>query len=151
MHPACCAACGTGTCDLGFMDLAIYYDYEGQVYLCMTCVEELTESAGLLNSTEIRYLEALTKDATAEAERLRSENEALSERLNHYDSLFDVKFDSHPDLSVAEQQRRTEVREPSAELTDEVGDNESVVTESGEVEGTTESVRSESSNGSLEL
>src|SRR5690349_9541715 len=70
MHPACCTTCGSGSCDEGFVDLGTYYDYEGQLYICMFCVYGITETVGLLNRFEIDFLKNKSEELATQNSEL---------------------------------------------------------------------------------
>lgn len=96
MHPGACAVCGNGTCEDGYVDPGVYYDYEGQVYFCMRCVEELIATVGGATGAELLVTADLTTRSMEENERLKRENEALNAELEQYRSLMRVANQSSP-------------------------------------------------------
>lgn len=140
MHPGCCAVCGNGTCEFGYVDLGVYYDYEGQVYLCMTCIDkDLTEVAGLLSKGEVELLQHEANELAKSNKQLTEQLEKANERLNHYDSLFVDRFSSHPfiasdsteqqdDESISEFQQRD--NEPVSGLVSEREESDAELSES---------------------
>lgn len=88
LHPGCCAVCGNGTCQDGYVDLDVYYDYEGQVYLCVTCMTQAGEAIGMLSKDESVHLEDTNVRLADLASTLESELAEANERLNKYDSVF---------------------------------------------------------------
>jgi hypothetical protein len=87
MHPGCCALCGSGNCDDGYVNTGIYYDYEGQMYLCNTCAIQVAEVIGCLSPDETVHLQGLLSDTAKELASVKAELEANNERLNDYDAL----------------------------------------------------------------
>lgn len=79
MHPACCLACGVGNRQEGYVDLATFFDYEGQMYLCRYCLEEAAEVMGCLTEREAEAIQARSLE-------LASENKQLTEKLNAAES-----------------------------------------------------------------
>lgn len=69
-----CAVCGNATCEKGYVDPSIYYDWEGQIYFCVPCVSEMSEAIGLLNLLETEHLKTLSTG-------LAEENKVLKERV----------------------------------------------------------------------
>lgn len=74
MHPGVCLACGVGTRQEGYVDLQVFFDYEGQMYLCALCLEEAAEVIGCLRPSESVHLQQLS-------EKIANENAELKERL----------------------------------------------------------------------
>lgn len=87
MHPGSCALCGSGNCDDGYVDLGIYYDYEGQMYLCRYCTEQVAAVMGCLSADESAFLQATNVDLAAQLTALKAQLEEVNERLGLYDSL----------------------------------------------------------------
>lgn len=87
MHPGACALCGSGVREEGYVDPQIYYDYEGQVYFCTTCLEEMAGVIGCLTAAESAHLTETANEALAENKALKEELEQARERLGHYDSI----------------------------------------------------------------
>lgn len=148
MHPGCCAVCGNGNCETGYIDLGVFYDYEGQVYLCMTCVNEVADTAGLLTDTEARFLQAQNKDLAESTRKVTEQLEKALERLDHFNSLFGDVFNHHPDV-IADS------NEPANESTDgelidgsvtERETDDTVVDQPSEVEGPIDVSRVKPSN-----
>jgi hypothetical protein len=81
-HPAACCVCGNGTCDLGYLDLGVYFDYEGTMYLCMTCAYQAGETVGLYTPEEIKITQQLAESLGAENDALKLELHNVTEQLN---------------------------------------------------------------------
>lgn len=86
MHPASCSVCGSGNCEKGYLDLGVFYDYEGQVYLCMICATQAGETIGLYTPDEVKQNVDLINE-------LAAENAKLKEELNDYRPIIDKLTD----------------------------------------------------------
>ena len=88
MHPACCAICGSGNRDV-YVDLSLYYDYEGQVYICLEfCMQQIADTLGFLNLQEATFLRDMSNNLVVRNEELESELQNAQLRLKRYDDLF---------------------------------------------------------------
>lgn len=74
--PASCAVCGNATCDEGYLDLNVFIDFHGTVYLCMNCITQGAETVGMFTPTEVKNL-------TNQIEGLMQANEALTLELHN--------------------------------------------------------------------
>lgn len=103
MHPGACALCGNGTCVDGYLNTSIFYDYEGTVYLCMRCVEQLCTVVGALLPDEVKSLREHTEQIAAKCSELEAENNELRDRVNSWDSVLSGAFpDGVPSTTVNE-------------------------------------------------
>jgi hypothetical protein len=91
-HPAACCVCGNGTCDLGYLDLGVYFDYEGTMYLCMTCAYQAGETVGLYTPEEIKITQQLAESLGAENDALKLELHNVTEQLNAAHVLLGDRF-----------------------------------------------------------
>lgn len=109
-HPGTCLACGSGNCDDGYVDLGTYFDYEGQMYLCLNCMQEAAEVAGMLVIAESEFLQRQNQGM---ALKLRETEEALTyanQRLRAYDDVLSHVRSNLADAesaSMAAAQQRT--------------------------------------------
>lgn len=87
LHPGACALCGNGTCVDGYVDTSIFYDYEGTVYLCMRCVEQICAVVGALLPDEVNQLRKHTAEIATKCAKLEAENNDLRNRVNSWDSV----------------------------------------------------------------
>lgn len=97
MHPGSCCVCGSGNCDDGYLDLGVYYDYEGTMYLCMTCAYQAGETVGLYTPDEVKLTQQQLSDAMTQIAALTEELEyarpivaaveSVSERFASADSV----------------------------------------------------------------
>ena len=92
MHPGACALCGSGNRDDGYVDLDIYYDYEGQMYLCRSCAEEVGNVIGMVSAEEFGHLQSMAEGLAADVTTLKAELDASTVRLTKYDDLFADRF-----------------------------------------------------------
>lgn len=91
-HPGACMVCGSGVREEGYVRLGVYYDFEGEMYLCHTCVVQAGEVIGMLTKPEV---EQFTKGIDAYVEALAStqaELDKANERLANYDGIFRDQF-----------------------------------------------------------
>lgn len=116
-HPGACALCGNGTCNRGYVDLDIYYDYEGQVYLCMFCAEDVAELIGALLPAQSTHLETLNSEIAVKLKELEAENERLNSELSTWRSLIDDALDRRNARTDVEQSEQPSA-EPSSEPAD---------------------------------
>ena len=98
-HPAACAVCGNGTCDEGYVDIGVYYEYEGMMYLCIPCLTEAAETGGMLSIEQVRELKEITNEALAENKVLKTRQVKMNERLKHYDALLGINADGVPTVT----------------------------------------------------
>lgn len=144
MHPGACALCGSGNCDDGYIDVGVYYEYEGQVYFCKTCMDEIIGVAGGLPSEEAEFLKAVAEEASLKLKAVEADNERLRTRLDHFDALFpDVTSHKSPDVTSTE----SESEEPVTVLATGVSDSgESAPSESSDKQRLTLTPRSKRGN-----
>lgn len=100
LHPGSCMICGSGICELGYVRLGVYYDYEGEMYLCMNCVEEIVTVIGGLTRSETMDLQEIFNKTTNKANRATELLRIANERLNHVDSLIGTLGDSYGPLDL---------------------------------------------------
>ena len=151
-HPGTCLACGNGTCEFGYIDLGTFFDYEGQMYLCKTCVEEVGEVVGMLTIDESAFLQTTCESLAEENKRLSKELEDASDRLRAYDSLLDPLVDRRiNDLAV---EKAPELKTDGSSVTGnfEVGEGgKSEVTKPANGEGPAKPELFKSSNDGIKL
>lgn len=64
LAPATCAMCGNGTQE-EYVDPAIFYDWEGQVYFCKRCTTEMAETIGCLSPEQADFLKSVNDELAA--------------------------------------------------------------------------------------
>lgn len=74
-HPASCMICGNGNCDDGYLDLGVFFDYEGTMYLCMTCARQAGETIGLYTPEEVKQIISHGEELATKVAELTSELE----------------------------------------------------------------------------
>lgn len=87
LHPGACALCGNGTCVDGYVDTSIFYDYEGTVYFCMRCIEQICKVVGALLPDEVNTLHSHTEEIAKRCAELEAENNDLRNRVAAWDSV----------------------------------------------------------------
>ena len=88
MHPGTCMVCGAGTRDGGYVRIGVYYEYEGEMYICREfCLPELILTVGGLTTEEAQQFTADANDILLQNEELKAQLEAANERLQHFDAL----------------------------------------------------------------
>jgi hypothetical protein len=103
LAPGSCALCGSGNSDEGYVDTGIFYDYEGQVYFCITCTRQIAEVIGCLLPEEANILREQANEVAKANAKLTLELEAANERLRAFDVAFaSVKFPDDPNASVSD-------------------------------------------------
>lgn len=113
LHPGACALCGNGTCVDGYLNTSIFYDYEGTVYLCMRCVEQLCTVVGALLPEETVQLRIHTEQIAAKCAELEAENNELRNRVNSWDSVLSGAFPNGlPGAAVNEGSEDKPVNDP---------------------------------------
>lgn len=112
LFPGSCCVCGNGTNSAGYVDIGVYFDYEGQVYLCITCLTEAAETGGMLSIEQSEFLKDLCTKVATENEELRTIAKEMSERVEQYESAitsggFILASDVHP-VSLPDSDAPTE-------------------------------------------
>lgn len=116
MHPGACALCGNGTCVDGYVNTSIFYDYEGTVYLCMRCVEQLCKVVGALLPDEVVSFKQHTEEIAKRCAELEAENNDLRGRVSSWDSVLSGAFPNGvPGATVNEgsEDKQPDVTEPT--------------------------------------
>lgn len=75
MHPAQCMVCGNGMCEEGYLDLGVFYDYEGTMYLCKTCCYQAGETFGMFTPDEVMTQQRLINTLSEDNDFLKKELE----------------------------------------------------------------------------
>lgn len=88
MHPGACAVCGNGTCQFGYIQLGVYFEYEGEIYLCMTCLTQAAETGGMLSVEEAQYIQESNNTTATELLATKNELKEANEQLDAYISVF---------------------------------------------------------------
>lgn len=83
-HPGSCAICGGSDPDRTFVDIGVYYDYEGNVYICHLCFDEAAVKV-MGYFTREEHLQLLAQNNI-----LIEQNQKLQAELDSYGSLNEV-------------------------------------------------------------
>lgn len=108
LFPGGCCVCGNGLNPEGFVSIGVYYEGEGQMYLCLTCLTEAAETGGLLSLEQSRVLVDLSTKVSEENLVLRETVKDLSKRVELYESAINaagagiVSSPANTDLGVTE-------------------------------------------------
>lgn len=119
--PACCCVCGNATCDEGYLDLNVFVDFHGTLYLCMNCVTQGAETCGLFTPQEVNHLQMQIESLLVDKERLTSELSDANDYISNFDSVLRTALSSSnlPDGSsvkdVLNTPEPTDNREPESE------------------------------------
>lgn len=81
LPPGYCMICKNGNCEEGYAKLDVFYDYEGEQYLCRLCVIQVAELFGCLTPEEAQHLQEQANKLASDYITAVSENEVLNERL----------------------------------------------------------------------
>lgn len=88
MHPGACALCGNGNNENGYVDLGVYYEYEGQVYICIDpCMHQVINMIGCLLPSESEHLRDLNSTLADRVKELEEANAVVVSRLSAFNSL----------------------------------------------------------------
>jgi hypothetical protein len=98
--PATCALCGSGNCDEGYVDTGVWVDYFGNVYYCMTCVEQIIGVIGALTIAESKQLTDANNELIIANKQLTTEIEELREYKSRTIDLLTSAIAGSPDFSV---------------------------------------------------
>ena len=52
-HPGSCCVCGNGNSDQTYLELGVFFDYEGNLYVCTPCVEQIINTWGAYTAEEM--------------------------------------------------------------------------------------------------
>lgn len=99
LSPAKCMICGNGTCDEGYARLGVWYDYEGEQYICRTCVVQIAELFKCLTPEEAQHLQEQATDYAALNEAYHKELTDARERLAVFSGMFSDFAASNPDAN----------------------------------------------------
>jgi hypothetical protein len=138
LHPGCCALCRSGVCEEGYVDLGVYFDYEGQMYLCHTCTQQVAEVIGCLIPSEAAILHALVNSVQAENVVLKTELEVARDRLAAYDSVLANLSPSAPIFSGSPNDPIEQIKQITDAPADSTDDRESEVKEYSSQQGHSE-------------
>ena len=108
LHPGACALCGNGTCVDGYLDTSIFYDYEGTVYLCMRCVEQMCKVVGALLPEEVNSLREHTEAIAQKCSLLEAENNVLRSKLDAWYTVIDGAIDYRASDSTPDSETKPE-------------------------------------------
>lgn len=87
VHPGSCMVCGSGNCEEGYVRLGVYFEYEGEMYLCRTCLVQASELIGCVTPEEAVLIHKNAAEYKDLWENADAELEKANERLAAYDRV----------------------------------------------------------------
>lgn len=90
--PGNCALCGNATCLDGYVDLDIYFDWEGNIYLCMNCAKQVSKVIGCLLPDETKALHALYEENARELNETKEKLDAFQQLDDLFSRLYGSSF-----------------------------------------------------------
>lgn len=109
--PASCAVCGNGNHEAGYLDLGVFVDFFGTIYLCMTCITQGAETVGMYTPDEVRHLQAQVEGLITDRDQLASELNDARSYIANFDDLLRTKFSAERDASSSSSENVQEVTE----------------------------------------
>jgi hypothetical protein len=106
MVPGTCMVCGNGNFEGDYLDLGVFFDYEGHMAMCKTCVVQAGETVGMFTADE--HLELLKKfnDAVTDHEHMEQELENVRNQLASARNLLASYLTSDSSVVVSEGTER---------------------------------------------
>jgi hypothetical protein len=150
-----CACCGNGISPYGYIDLGLYFDWEGQIFFCVTCVSQMAETAGMLSKAESDHLTELSKELATENARLKERVAEVNEQLKSYDTVLASRFGGNRSSGInllddnstsGEPAVKPKVGESTTVSANAGTDAESVPSESSKSDGRSDITRPERGN-----
>lgn len=112
IHPGSCMVCGSGNCDEGYIDLGVFFDYEGSQYLCKHCCYQAGETFGMYTPDEIRQTQELAEKLAAENSQLKAELADVRPVIDSLSNIFGVNVSVGPRTTLTSSEEP--VTEPAA-------------------------------------
>ena len=117
MHPATCMVCGSGNREGGYLRLGVYFDYEGEMYICIDfCLTELINTVGGLTRDEAVTVYTAANNALERVAQLEAELEYVNGRLVSYDALLSGIRSDVTYVPPSEHTELDEAGEPQARV-----------------------------------
>ncbi len=132
LHPGACALCGSGNSDEGYINMGIWYEYEGQQYYCMNCVRQIIAVVGGLTDDQAEHLNGLNEELVGRNTALRTELEEANELLGKWNGLINSIGVSDATLTAFGNAISVDASEadPTVNTEPKVSESKSVETES---------------------
>lgn len=153
MTPAQCACCGFGGVEREYLDFSIWYEYEGQVYICTLCMEEAGHALQMSTADEFNHLKALYQRMQEKYESQEAELNVLRELRNNLSRLnllsdFSGAVDSADEVNESDSPDNADAADVVNEPAGDGTEPSSEPTESGKISGPNDPPRLTGSNGS---
>lgn len=145
LPPGCCCVCGSATCERGYVDPAVFYEWEGQVYFCVPCAEEIAGTIGCLTEDESEFLKNQTERLGVELKELKEKYAHATDRLAAYDSVIGSVLTSSIAADLADD-NASQGTEPNGDTAPSRAESEPVTLESIKKRRSDDATRSASSN-----
>lgn len=91
-HPGSCMICGNGTNDDGYVDLGVFFDYEGTMYLDMTCALQIAVLIGCVTPDDIKIFQEAAEKAAKERDDLHKDLDNAQHHIDTVNALLRSKF-----------------------------------------------------------
>lgn len=149
-EPGNCVICGSGAPERKYVFLGIHLDFLGALLLCDLCITQTAEKIGCLAPSIAEMVHVQSQELAARVTELERTNEALNDRLTHYDvvlghfnlGITDLSDRPSDDSDSTESHSKSTSEEPSPESSDEQSES----SESDSIPGTSDTISSESSD-----
>lgn len=125
--PGCCAICGSGQDNSGFVDSGLDFEFWGRVYFCCQCTLEIAAVFGFISPADYADLEAELDSTKFNLKNMTEKTEHLEKALA---GLLDIR--NHLDINSPESLPAVEV--PTTSTPNEITADESINSPSGEAE-----------------
>lgn len=125
-QPGTCMLCGSGNKEW-YLDLGVFFDWEGQMYLCQECIYQCAEAVGCLIPAEVQHLQESSENLASQLLEANEELRKANERLALYDSVFS---DAGRAFAVASSTSSGSTDESPSEVVEGSAEGESVPEES---------------------
>lgn len=145
--PGVCVHCRSGNHENGYIDLDVFFDYEGKIYLCSTCLTQAGEIIGMLTPGEAEFIREMNEELVAKVGDLTSELDKANERLKAFDSLLAGAIASNPDVVPVLNQSTPEVIGTPDEVANDATEGEPEPEESVTSDGPSDVSEPTGSNG----
>lgn len=137
LPPGCCALCGSGNSEIGYLDIRLYLDFYGQAYFCITCVEQFVRALEGLTYDEAQTLKVQHLNDQSTIAALRTEIEEYKHDLGELRAALTVIRSNFNIPSVLHSSGSPVVYESVTEIAGERTGEGADVTEVGSGEANT--------------
>ena len=113
--PGCCALCGRGQDDNGFIDTGLDYEFWGRLYFCSNCALQLAAVFGFISPEDYADLEAELNYTKLQLQQKTEIAESLKDAVRGL-SIFNnsLSFASSDAVDDVEKPKSTELPKPES-------------------------------------